>query len=923
MTHAVWPRVIVQSAMSQVARSTSRSLLAWIAILASPGGLIAQDGPLYPAQRLPEAQQPATQAPGTGAIDVGVRGHGTVSRPGAGAIDNGLRQPGSVPQPVADAMSQPDGAIQVLPGDGGQAFDFSHFTPSPPELLRDIDGDRQLDVVELDGGVRIRHGVGDGSFTAAVFTPSLLNTPFTEGKWFDMNADGRLDAVFVSINQLDVMLDQGDGTFVTSAALGVLPISSQTEWALGYLDGDGLPDLVVGTQDSTQGPWAIRSLSGLGGTSFAAPELVWPLSGLVVALGVGVLDGDGLADVAVAYVPPSAFPQYEILRQIAPAVYTFQDDVSALTGVRRLVIRDMTGDGAPDVISIMSSTTSLLVNDGTGDFAPLEQLIPGAGAETSFIDVDDDGLVDVLTNFSFQSFRRPSVVLARPDGSLADPRLTPHLASARAAGDTDGDGRLDLLTEDSILFGTGDGRFEVPRAFSEGLEASGGTQIALADFNEDGRPDVATIAANLSGFVAVSMSDVGAAWDPPEYLLTDSGWAIAAADLDGDGHLDLSTSRNVGTFVDMWPGNGDGTFGTRVELPMGGLLGSIEIAWGHFDGNGVLDLVTGALDLRVRLGLGNFTYGPNKTVAPPAGASASRWLATHDLDGDGLDDVLVAWPALHLHRAVGHGNFAPPVLIDAAADRAELLHIDADGDIDLLVLDDTAVRAYLGGGDGSFSLLPGGTVTSDRDVLSADVADANADGLPDLALGHESEWSLHLGLPGSGFEPDPVGVFDLTSGAARVRFEDANEDGRPDLLAVGGEEWELGIALVPHRGGPWTDRGFPLTGTPGDPFLFPMGSLQPNTPVSFELRDALPLAPAHIVVGIDDLLAAFKGGVLVPDPLLIVSGLPISGRGTLLFGGTWPAGVPAGTRLLLQVWIQDGAGPAGFSASNAVEGVAP
>ncbi len=123
----------------------------------------------------------------------------------------------------------------------------------------------------------------------------------------------------------------------------------------------------------------------------------------------------------------------------------------------------------------------------------------------------------------------------------------------------------------------------------------------------------------------------------------------------------------------------------------------------------------------------------------------------------------------------------------------------------------------------------------------------------------------------------------------------------------------------------WQDLGHALPGSAGDPLLVGLGTLQPGTPFDFSLVDAQPLAPAWLFVGLATLNAPFKGGVLVPQPgppgLLL--GFTTSPAGRIVLAGNWPAGVPAGTLLVMQYWIVDAAGPAGFSASNAVSASAP
>jgi hypothetical protein len=124
--------------------------------------------------------------------------------------------------------------------------------------------------------------------------------------------------------------------------------------------------------------------------------------------------------------------------------------------------------------------------------------------------------------------------------------------------------------------------------------------------------------------------------------------------------------------------------------------------------------------------------------------------------------------------------------------------------------------------------------------------------------------------------------------------------------------------------GPWANVGHALAGTGGkEPFLSGNGPLVPTSAGGLVLYDAKPSSPAYLVVGLDELAAPFKGGTLVPTPQFLLPLSTDAAGGLSLSWSHWPAGLPAGAQLLLQYWIVDPAGPAGFSASNGLLGVTP
>jgi len=121
----------------------------------------------------------------------------------------------------------------------------------------------------------------------------------------------------------------------------------------------------------------------------------------------------------------------------------------------------------------------------------------------------------------------------------------------------------------------------------------------------------------------------------------------------------------------------------------------------------------------------------------------------------------------------------------------------------------------------------------------------------------------------------------------------------------------------------WFDLGAALAGAHGAPTLSPDGPLEPGSPVTLALGNALEGSSCTLIIGVSALSAPFKGGTLVPYPNLIVFGLPTGPGGSLSLSSTWPAGLPSSFGIFFQEWIADPAGPAGLSATNAVKAVTP
>lgn len=148
-------------------------------------------------------------------------------------------------------------------------------------------------------------------------------------------------------------------------------------------------------------------------------------------------------------------------------------------------------------------------------------------------------------------------------------------------------------------------------------------------------------------------------------------------------------------------------------------------------------------------------------------------------------------------------------------------------------------------------------------------------------------------------------------------------DGFGSVSSIDGMVGNPGSFTLVEAVGTWEDSGGSLQGNPASPAPMMTGSgpLVDDGPIGVSLLEALPGAPAYIVVGASEINAPFKGGLLVPAPNLIII-LPTT-PGQLHMSGVWPAGMPSGMAISFQTWVADPSGPAGFTATNGVRATAP
>ena len=258
-------------------------------------------------------------------------------------------------------------------------------------------------------------------------------------------------------------------------------------------------------------------------------------------------------------------------------------------------------------------------------------------------DFNGDGKLDLAFGGADGSI---SLLLGNGDGSFQAPAtiLTPALISfTMTSGDFNGDGNLDLALSDwdtgdvYVLLGNGDGTFQAPKDYPNSAGTYGGEMIA-ADVNGDHKLDLVITDFN-NDKLSVLLGNGDGTFQPAIVTQTDSfPGGVAAADLNGDGKMDLVVASDLA--VSIFPGNGDGTFGTPTDYPV--LLGaSVEgIALADFNGDKNVDIaVTSLGGTYVLLGNGDGTF---ETASLVYADYPGSYIATGDFIGDGHIDMVIS-----------------------------------------------------------------------------------------------------------------------------------------------------------------------------------------------------------------------------------------------------------------------------------------
>ncbi|WP_337966084.1 MBG domain-containing protein [uncultured Flavobacterium sp.] len=336
--------------------------------------------------------------------------------------------------------------------------------------------------------------------------------------------------------------------------------------------------------------------------------------------------------------------------------------------------------------------------------------------------------------------------------------------------------------------------------------------VTTGDFDGDGKADIAlvfTTSDNISIYRNTSVSgtiNASSFTASGTFATATHPLFVKAADMDGDGKLDLVVTHSVSSnTVSVLRNNSSGVGNIGFEAPQNFILSvsTYALAIGDLDGDGKPDIVTTSTDsglasvLRnISSGIGNINFSPNVNFTAN---SNSNGLALGDLDGDGKLDMVVtnsvATEAMSIFLNTstnGTINFGSKIGFSTgfAATRVEIGDLNKDGKPDIVVDGGTSNFVYVfqntTAGIGNLSFAPKIDLAIDAKSTQIAIGDFDGDGVPDLACSMQNT-SLNIfrnTTSGGAISFSPRVNFVNNVFSNDLVISDLDGDGKSDLATV-------------------------------------------------------------------------------------------------------------------------------------------
>ncbi|NDC36676.1 MAG: hypothetical protein EBZ48_01340 [Proteobacteria bacterium] len=331
--------------------------------------------------------------------------------------------------------------------------------------------------------------------------------------------------------------------------------------------------------------------------------------------------------------------------------------------------------------------------------------------------------------------------------------------------------------------------------------------VALADLNGDGILELVT-ANSGDNTVSILLGNGDGTFRASSSVATGAGpLSVTLGDLNGDGVLDIVTANYSDSSISVMLGNGDGSFKAATSMPAA--FGTTAVKLGDLNGDGVLDIVASSTlggagngVVSILLGNGNGTFKAATTMTV---GQFPQSLALGDLNGDGILDIATAdylSNTISIMLGNGDGSFKAAMANSVRGQVRSLAlgDLNGDGKLDIVAAENgISVGVMLGNGDGTFQSRSAFTLAGSP--WGVTLGDLNGDGFLDIVTAdrYSNSASVLLGKGDGTF--GAVNSIQSGNNPLAVALGDANGDGVLDIVTANYDDSTTSVMLSKTKAG--------------------------------------------------------------------------------------------------------------------------
>jgi len=582
-------------------------------------------------------------------------------------------------------------------------------------LAVDLDRDGDLDILSAtrdDGRITWYENRSNGAvFVARLVADGLIGSVAVAAG--DIDGDGSLDVIAAIEDNNQIFWFRNNGATVPGFAPRLVRDGPPPPTGLDYakavvgadVDGDGDLDIGFASEQQNQVGWYENQSRGATWVEHLVATDALHAKNIFAA----DMDLDGDIDLLAAASESGVVAFYENKEGTPPTFKTHVINNAAL-GARSVYAADIDGNGTMDILSASRDDNRILFypnmsSHRTALFDAQKQYIVTTYRESRMAtaaDIDEDGDPDIL------SIADGVVAWHRNNGGTP-PTFTPFVVDDQVAGgrwvqaaDIDGDGDLDILSADTQLnrikwyenqrVNPGDTPTFLPRIVTD--NAPGVRDVYAADLDGDGDLDLYS-ASDSDNTVVWYEQKHAASIVFERHVVTDNARyarSSFAADLDGDGDLDLMSASADDNVVAWYENRGGTPLQWTPHVLTQAALGARHVYADDLDGDGDIDIVGASeLDNTIAWFENRGTQGGFVEHPITVAATGVHAVVTGDADQDGDVDIFAALEGSAKIVWYENDGAALPIFAERTiATNFQIAHsvavsdVDGDGDLDVI-----------------------------------------------------------------------------------------------------------------------------------------------------------------------------------------------------------------------------------------------